>query len=247
MEDYARQTVKLQAIEPMAGGAARAISNLALGTDHGYTETANKRISTTLNLYSALTSFLATKNMAHRITYDAANSKLRYEVFKGTDRSSTMVFSRNLENLLSFAFETDASEYKNYLYIGGEGEGLQRFVTSTGVNNYQAGTERREHFYSASSTKESGVSDAAYSAILQNEAKQECKELNVKTAVEAEIDLINSGYEFGYNYNVGDIILINDVINFKPRITTVIESQSADGYNIDVEFNEDAPEEEESE
>ena len=47
------------------------------------------------------------------------------------------------------------------------------------------------------------------------------------------------------DYNVGDIILIRDIVDFKPRITTVIESQSADGYTIDVEFNEDAPEEEE--
>ena len=245
MEDYARQTVKLQAIEPYAGGSARVISNLLLGTDHGYTETANKRISTYLNLYSALTSFLATKGMAHRITFDAAATKLRYEVYKGTDRSSSMVFSRNLENLLSFAYETDSTEWKNLIYIAGDGEGLTRFVTSTTMNGYVTGTERREVLYEASSSREDGVTDASYNSLIINEAKQECKTLNKTKNIEAEIDLINSGYEFGTDYNVGDIILIRDIVDFKPRITTVIESQSADGYTIDVEFNEDAPEEEE--
>lgn len=244
MEDAARNAVYSQAINPTAGGSSRVISNLILGTDHGYTETAGKRISTYQNLYSALTSFLATKNMAHRIIYDAQSSKLLYEVFKGTDRSGTMIFSRQLENLLSFVYELDYSEWKNLLYIGGEGEGTDRFVTSTNTNGYQNGTERREYFYSASSDKDSP--NAEYATILQNEAKQECRDLIIKKNVEAEIDLVNSGLIFGEDYNVGDIILIRDIIDFKPRITTVIESQSGESYTVDVEFNEDAPAEEDA-
>lgn len=244
MEVAARHSVEWQAIDPTFGGAGRIISPLQLGTLHGYTEKATRRISTYQNLYTALTSFLATKNMAHRITYNADNSTLEYEVFKGADKSQQLVFSRYLENLLSFAYETDKTDYKNLVYIGGTGDGLDRFVTAATVNTYQAGTERREVFYSASSDLEEGTTNAAYAALIQAEAKQECREFSQKTTVEAEIDLVNSGLEFGVDYNVGDIILIKDIVDFKPRITTVIESQSADGYTVDVEFNEDAPEEE---
>ena len=245
VENYCRQSVKQQAIEPTAGGSTRIIPNLAIAPSKGFPETANKRISTYLNLYSALTAFLATKTMAHRIYYDRDNSRLVYEVIKGTDRSSSMVFSRYLQNLLSFSFELDTTDYKNYIFVGGDGEGIQRYVTGVLMNDFEGGLNRRETFYAAQSNKEDGVSDAAYINILKNEAKQECKELNVVKNVEAEIDLVNSGLVFGQDYNVGDVILIKDVIDFAPRITTVIESQSVDGYSVDVEFNEDAPEEEE--
>lgn len=222
----------------------RKFTGLHLGTDHGYDETANRRYSTYLNMYNALTALLASKGMAHRVVYQQGTG-LVYDVYKGTNRSSSMVFSRNLGNLLSFTYERDETDYKNYFYVAGDGEGLDRFVTDTTINHYTAGNNRRESVYEASSNREDGMTDSAYNQVLKNEAQQNGRELNVKTEVTAEIDLVNSGYEFGVDYFVGDIILINDIIGFAPRITTVIESQSADGYTIDVEFNEDAPEEEE--
>lgn len=246
LEDNARQTVYEQAIQPMTAGGqiatARIITNLALGTDKGYTETSSgARISTHLNLYNAIASMLATKNLSHRIIYDGG--QLKYEVTKGTDKSNSIVFSRALGNLLSFNYEKDRTDLKSYMYVGGEGEGLNQMVTSVTVNGGPTGLERREMYYAASSDR-NGLSDANYSSVLQCEARTEAREQAEKNTVEAEIDLVNSGYEFGMDYNVGDIILIRDVIDFKPRITTVIESQSADGYTIDVEFNEDRPEEE---
>jgi len=222
----------------------RNYSGLHLGTLHGFTETAGWHYSTYLNMYNALTALLASKGMAHRVLYQQGTG-LVYDVYKGTNRSSSMVFSRNLGNLLSFTYERDETDYKNYFYVAGDGDGLDRFVTDTTVNHYTAGNNRRESVYEASSNREEDMTASAYNQVLKNEAQQNGRELNVKTEVTAEIDLVNSGYEFGVDYFVGDIILINDIIGFAPRITTVIESQSADGYTIDVEFNEDAPEEEE--
>lgn len=216
---------------------------LHLGTSHGYSATANRRVSLHQNLYTTLTAFLASKLLAHRIVYSGTG--LEYDVYKGTDRSATMIFSRNLGNLISFNYEKDSSEYKNFIYIGGDGEGLDRFATVMDVNVYQSGKNRREYFYEASTNRAEGETDTEYNINLLNEAGQECREYFTKSTVQAEIDLVNSGYEFGVDYFVGDIILIKDIVNFKPRITTVIESQTADGYAIDVEFNEDAPEEEE--
>lgn len=244
VEKAVRNIVSNEAINPVFGGSIRQISNLILGTDMGYTEKAKKRVSTYKNLYQATTSLLAVKNMAHRIVFDAETKKLVYQIFKGTDRSGSMVFSRQRQNLLSFAYEIDDTEWKNLYYIGGNGEGTDRFVTTFGNGAY-SNNERREVFYSASSDREENETAADYAEELQAEAQQECRELAIHKTVEAEIDLVGSGYEFGLTYNVGDTILIEEVISFKPRITTVIESQSAEGYTVNVEFNEDAPEEEE--
>lgn len=241
MEAAAMDTVRAFAMT----GTARAIPNLVLGTPKGYTNKAKKRRSTFQNLYSTLTAFLATKSMAHRIIYDADTSQLMYEVFKGTNRSSTLVFSRTLENLLSFAYEVDETEHKTWIYVAGEGEGRARYVTSISMNNYGDGLNRKEMLYEASASLEEGETDSSYVDIMKTEAFQECRQYSTQKNIEAEIDLVNSGLEFGVDYNVGDVILISDIIDFKPRITTVIESQSADGYTVDVEFNEDPPEEEE--
>lgn len=243
VEDSARAAVADCLIN---GPLQRQIPVLSLGTRQGYSDTANRRVSTYQNLYSAITAFLAAKNMGHRILYNSGNSTLTYEIFKGTDRSGTMVFSRNRENLLSFEYEEDQTEWENYFYIGGSGEGTDRFVTSVTMNDYGDGNKRREYFYSANSEREDNTSDSAYNNILENEAKQECRDLDIKKSVKAEIDLVNFGLEFGEDYNVGDIIKIADIIEYLPRITTVIESQTGDGYNVDVEFDEEKPAEEES-
>ena len=242
MEAAARRSVGNFAVTTMAPSHL-VIDNLLLGVDQGYTETASKRVSTYLNLYRALTSFLATKNMAHKITY-STNGYLVYKVYKGTDRSDTMTFSRNIGNLRSFSYEVDSEPWKNWFCIGGDGEALQRTVLALQTNGYPhgGGTERREHFYSASSNKEDGESDAAYNNILIAEAEQECGDLIVQRNVEAEIDM--TATEYGKDWNVGDVILISDVVDYKPRITAVIESQTDAGYAIDVEFNGEKPEEE---
>lgn len=244
VETAARNTVNNQAINPTAGGTSRVIPLLALGDTSGSTQTANKHVSTYQGLYDALTALLGRYNMAHRIVYDAANSRLLYEVYKGTDRSTTLVFSRYLENLLSFSYEDDTEGLKTSVYIGGDGEGRERFVTGTSINGGGSQLNRREVFYDASSSREENETAASYAAVLQAEARAAAPEYARLKTIEAEIDLVNSGLTFGTDYNVGDIILISDIVDFKPRITTVIESQSADGYTVDVEFNEDAPEEE---
>lgn len=240
VEGNARKIVSDTAINPVYGGDARKIAGLQLGASAGIQKYSGRRISSYQNLYSATTSYLAAFNLAHRITYNGA---LNYEVYAGQDRSNTLVFSRQRGNLLSFSYEADNTEWKNLIVIGGDGEGTQRFVTSVGTNGYTTGTERREAFYDAQSAKEDGTTDAAYAALLRNEAKQECRDMNKIVSVAAEIDLVNSGLQFGVDYNVGDIILVSDIIDYKPRITTVIESQNADGYTVDVEFNEEKPEE----
>ena len=243
IESAARAAVELIAITGQYG-SGRDIAHLGLSTDMaGTTATVSKRVSSYQNLYSAITSLLATRNLAHRIYYNPLNNMLEYEVYAGQDRSNTLVFSRQRGNLLSFSYEADNTEWKNLIVIGGDGEGTQRFVTSVGTNGYTTGTERREVFYDAQSAKEDGTTDAAYAALLRNEAKQECRDMSKIVSVAAEIDLVNSGLQFGFDYNVGDIILVSDIIDYKPRITTVIESQNADGYTVDVEFNEEKPEE----
>lgn len=244
VEEAASNTVNSIAIHPSAGGTARVIPNLDRESWHGYTETSGKRVSTYQNLYDALTAFLGQYKMGHRINYDKDTNTIRYEVYKGADKSGTLVFSQQLQNLLSFAYEDDSENLKTVAYIGGDGEGLDRFVTDGSLNGGGTQLNRRELFFDATSERQTGETAANYSLILQEEAKASAREYARTKTVEAEIDLVNSGYEYGTDYNVGDIILISDIVNFKPRITTIIESQSADGYTIDVEFNEDAPEEE---
>ena len=244
VEEACIDTVQSQIVNPSAGGTSRTIPFLVCSAYTGLTKTGSKHVSTAKNLYEALTSLLGRYAMAHRIVYDSAINKLVYEVYSGTDKSRDLIFSRKFQNLLSLSYEEDSEHLKTIVYIGGDGEGIDRFVTGTSINGGGSQLNRREVFYGASSNRAQGEASADYARILQNEAKTAASEYAQTKTIGAEIDLVNSGYKFGIDYNVGDTILISDIVDFKPRITTIIESQSADGYTIDVEFNEDAPEEE---
>lgn len=235
VELAARNAVTTHAINP-----ARAIAHLTLGVEQGLLATSNKHVSTYQNLYEALTVLLAGVYYGHRILYNSLLKQLDYEVYNGTDRSKVLIFSANRENIISFSYTEDESQYKNNAYIGGEGEGLNRFVTATQINGgFATSTERREMFYGASSDKEDNVTSAAYAEILKTEARKENAAYSPIISACGEIDLTTSGLVYGEDFNVGDIITIEDIVTIQPRITSVIESQDENGYSVTVEFNED--------
>lgn len=70
-----------------------------------------------------------------------ADGKLYFGVFRGTDRSESVVFSNDYENLAESKYIEDETSMGNVALIGGEGEGAKRTKstagTATGVNRYE--------------------------------------------------------------------------------------------------------------
>lgn len=89
---------------------------------------------------------------------DTFTGELLYVMYKGADRSrgntegnTPVIFSRDYDTLSASTYTENTKAYKTTPIIGGEDEGLERFVTVT--NNNYTGYNRREMFVDAASIK----------------------------------------------------------------------------------------------
>lgn len=156
------------------------------------------------------------------------------EITKIKDRTITqkentkIIFSDGNDNLISSTYNVDLSEYKNVCYIHKNGLTNGVFV-GTGK-----GIERRETIIESSSDEENPD--------LEYEANQTLLEMNVVSNFESEVD--STYYKYKTDYNIGDIITIQNEFDIvtNARIVEIIETWDKEGYTIEPIFeiyNED--------
>ena len=269
-----RQLVADHIINP--SWARRKISFVALGTLKGLTAISDERQSTYQNLLSFSQKVLQNgkeNNISSPygayISFNRSDKKLYYNVYKGQDRSNSsnaisfgitpLIFSEDFDNLTSFEYTKDITNYKNDGVAGGEGEGATRFYSYlySDYNAARDGMKRFEIFFDESSISQTyqneagtdvAYSNAQYSAILRNEGKALLKEYPVESVIIGDIDITNTGLKFAPtpqddgDFCVGDIILLKDkVINIliASRITSMTEVQDEEGYSAIASFDDE--------
>lgn len=150
------------------------------------------------------------------------------EITKIKDRTITqkentkIIFSDGNDNLISSKYNVDLSEYKNVCYIHKNGLTNGVFV-GTGK-----GIERRETIIESSSDEENPD--------LEYEANQTLLEMNVVSNFESEVD--STYYKYKTDYNIGDIITIQNEFDIvtNARIVEIIETWDNEGYTIEPIF-----------
>lgn len=179
-----------------------------------------------------------------------ADGKLAYTVFRGVDRTfgntagnQPVVFSQDYDNLVSTEYLFDTTTYKNTALIGGEGEGTARFCSILKYSNI-TGSARRETFVDGGSTsktykdendEEQTLTDAQYDAQLKSLGRQTTAGLSLIESLTGEIDLTNGSFRLGRDFDLGDIVTVQDIeigrfIN--TRILEITEVQDNNGYMV---------------
>lgn len=129
LETKIRALVKKYAIND----ATQKIPKLALGAIQGYTESIDTQV-TGLELAEALYTLLNPYGMSWRLRYDFENDVIYFEIVKGKDRTQDQTentwatFSTSRENIQSTEYTYNDSDYKNYAYVAGAGDGSSRTV-----------------------------------------------------------------------------------------------------------------------
>ena len=82
----------------------------------------------------------------YKVTFDSANARFLFTIYKGTDRSDSVVFSQNYENLRETTYIEDETNMGNVALIAGEGEGSARVRAVAGSVE---GTSRYEIYVDA--------------------------------------------------------------------------------------------------
>lgn len=207
------------------------------------TEDAEKQV-TYKNLLEYSDSVLQEYSCGATMWLDRSTLRFRYKVFRGADRSrdsaenQPVIFSKEFDNLTSMTYVQDDSTSKTMALVGGSGEGTDRGCAL--VSDWLTGLDRKEVFVDSSSiAQDETTSVADYRKQLEAQGRQSLAELQETETFDGKIDLTNSNLVYREDFNLGDLITIEDKEMSKytnTRILSVTEVQDDNEYNIDIEY-----------
>lgn len=197
-----------------------------------------------VNLLEYTDSFLHEYGLGAKITFNDQSKFLFYEVYKGTDRSGTVIFSQELDNLVQSDYTQDMTAEKNFALIGGEGEEVQRIYSSIGSTQ---GLARKELFVDASNIAkkykvgnvERTYTDAEYIKLLQSQGRQDLVLYTFAEKFTGAINVTFGNWLLNRDYFLGDLVTLQDnKINKYAvvRIVEITEVQDENGYTIEAKY-----------
>ena len=147
VEDYIRNLVYLTVVNPNL--SARAITNASgrqnflLGDKANFKEVITQQ-SSYANVEEKIEEFCLKYDWGFKVIVDIGN--FYFVLYKGTDRSNSVIFADEFENLISTKYIEDGSNLANVALVAGEGEGSKR---SRNVSGYAEGLDRNEIYVDA--------------------------------------------------------------------------------------------------
>ena len=220
----------------------RKIDFINLGKlDESITETLEKQ-STGDNLLNLIEEICEEKGIGFRMYLK--DGLLYFENYKGVDRSYNqienpfVVFSDDYDNLTEAHYIKTTSTIKNFAYIAGEGEGLDRkIVTSFNISEEPKGQDRFEIWVdqrNISSNNEDITEEE-----LENQMKEEglINLTSIGEAFEGSVQL--RGYTYKKDFYLGDLVQLYKRtwgIGIAMRIIECIESIDSTGKTTVLTF-----------
>lgn len=113
---------------------------LYLDTAAGFTDVTTEQVSYA-NIGDTIRSFCSKYGWGYRVTLKTGALYLAF--YRGTDRSNSVIFSPNYENLIGSDYSDDATNLGNVALIGGDGSGVNRAREYVGE---ASGIDRAEFF-----------------------------------------------------------------------------------------------------
>ena len=194
---------------------------------------------------------LKTQEMSQRLVFDYLENTLTYEVWKGLDRRDTQtenswaIFSDAFRNIKNAQYDRDESDYKNFAYVAGEGEGAARKVIGVDVRQ-EPDEERRELWVDARDLQQhSGdvnYTDARYRDMLFQRGLEKLADYAAVEKVDSDIDP-GANLVYGTDFDLGDMCTYrySDVnIECSKRITEIQEVLEGSRRTLSVIFGNDS-------
>lgn len=210
------------------------------------------------SIYDALYTLAYESDIGFSVLFDPHQKRLIFEVRAGVDRTheqtenEPVVFSTELEDVLSSSYYLNIEDVKNVAMVQGEDSGTARVTVYTGDVNSK-GMERKELYvdardlqstYSDSSGTQHQLTAAEYRAILIQRGNEKLAEHQKTETFEAQIRQFGDiQYEFGVDYQKGDKVTVIDRqlgLSVSARITSVEEDYD-DEYALVLTFGYSYP------
>ena len=212
-------------------------------------------------VYDAVESIATDAELGFDILFRPREKKLIFKVTEGVDRtvfstsgdvSNLVIFSTDLEDILSSSYYTNDQDVKTLAYVSGEGEGTNRTYIVSG-NTATKGLIRREMYVDARDlqskvSNEDGtitqISDDDYRDMLNDRGTEKLAECITAESFEAKMRVIgNIQYKYGIDYNKGDKVIIQDTelgVQVIGKVTEISENYD-DEYELIITFGYSYP------
>lgn len=207
-------------------------------------------------VYDSVQSLAVDSDLGFCILFRPAEKKLIFKVLKGTDRtimptsgdgSSVVIFSTDLEDILSSSYYTNDQDVKNVAFVAGEGTASERNNLVSG-DDTSSGFLRRELYVDARDLQSEITDDEGntttipfdeYRSMLVTRGKEKLSERQVVETFEAKIRVTGeTQYKYGVDYFKGDKVHVYDSdldVLVAAAVSEIIESFS-DKYSLDIIF-----------
>jgi len=221
---------------PTTADADRKFPLLEIDTDADLGTTYLLKTRYTSNVLAECTECSLATNTGFYIYLDLSNKKYRFQTAQGLDRSGSQsvnplaIFSTDYYTLKSANIDDNDSNFRNYAFVGGQGEGVQRIVRHVFTGTAEpTGLDRREMFVDAR--------DVPALADLDLRGGQKLEELATIITTDGS-PLAYSPLVYGTDYDLGDIATLSTYGESRNvRITSVKESWAPLTYSIDMTFD----------
>jgi len=227
-----------QLITTFAVTGDKTIPYLELGTLNSLGSTI--RVQTTGDeLGAKLYEIAQSQDLSIRTRYDYLLNKIYFEVWQGLDRTdnqtinSLAVFSENEGNVTSVVYTKNSEDVKNFAYVAGEGEGVDRAIKEVDLTN---GEDRKELWVDARDLQQGDLTTAEYQEALYQRGVEKLADYNLIQSVYFDVTE-NSNLIYGTDYNLGDLVTFQDdelTVDVDIRITEVTEIFEKNGVTVSV-------------
>ena len=208
-----------------------------LGNLAGFSEVTTEQVSYK-NVGEKVREYCKKYNWGYRVVM--SEQALYFQLYKGTDRTDSVIFSDNYENLSTTKYIEDETNLGNVALVAGEGEGSER---SRNVSGYEEGTERFEVYVDAKDisktitwadlinlypTTDSGgqgyISGSAASGYVYN-----LNYLNVQIVDSDQLTTLEAAYPSGQEVTIGGIDYYQI---YNVTIADIPSNSPVDGDNV---------------
>lgn len=212
-------------------------------------------------VYTALQSIAADVDLGFDIIFKPREKKLLFKVTEGVDRSTAsvsddgsklVIFSTDLDDILSSSYYTNNQDVKTLAYVAGEGEGAERKHLTSG-DNASSGFLRRELYIDARDLRTEilskdntviTITDDEYIELLNERGNEKLAERIEVETFEAKMRVTGEiQYVYGVDYFKGDKVIIQDTelgIQVIAKVTEVSQNYD-DEYELVITFGYEYP------
>lgn len=204
------------------------------------------------DVYDSLQIISTEAELGFDVLFRPREKKLIFKVTQGTNRtimsksgegSSLVIFSTDLEDILSSSYYTNDQDVKTLAFVHGEGEGAERKYIVSG-DNASPGFLRRELYVDARDLQsevfnEDGsytvINEDDYRDMLNDRGKEKLAEYTKVETFEAKMRVAGDiQYKYGIDYFKGDKVLVEDTILGVQIIVTI--SEVSENYDDEYEL-----------